>query len=544
MGIQKITGPEYNQWLTELKDKIRVRQLNAALKVNSEMICLYWDLGKAITEKVANSNWGEKIISQLAEDLKSEFRANNGFSRSNLFNICKFYKFYTNHSKLVQQPVGQLASDLTTSFIQQPVGLSPAMLGLIPWGHHIQIFTKCKSMEEALFYVQQTAAHNWARSLLIYHMDTDLYNKQGKVNNNFQTALPKPQSDLASDLLKNPYNFGFLMLSEDASERELENALINNLKKFLQELGHDFGFIDQQYHLQVSDQDYYIDLLFYHTALHCYFVIELKVNSFKPEYAGKMEFYITAIDKQLRKEGDNPTIGLLLCKDVDKIIVEYTLQSKSKPMGVAKYKYTHVVPDEWKEFLPNEDTIKEEFSKQISLPVKPVDEKMKRLKGLLEKISTEEADLSKNRNIIRNVFSNILQALIELINEKLIELEPLFNAITVDTWYNGKSHGDNMTETDLGNFLSKEGDIWSLGVQFNLDGFKKVGIKAFNIGYRLEINLDKYKYSIGLGTGNLWDERVYRQLHTTEELEVFAEKYIEKILDDINQRVEALVKNV
>lgn len=297
MGIQMITGPEYNQWLTELKDKIRTRQLNAALKVNSEMIGLYWDLGKAITEKVANSNWGDKIISQLAKDLKSDFKANNGLSISNLFYICKFYKFYEGNSKLVQQPVGLIASDPTTPLVQTPVGLFPAILGFIPWGHHIQIFSRCKSVEEAIFYIQQTATYNWARSVLNYHIDTDLYNRQGKVDNNFQTALPKPQSDLASDLLKNPYNFGFLMLSEDASERELENALINNLKKFLQELGHDFGFIAQQYHLQVSDQDYYIDLLFYHTALHCYFVIELKVNPFKPEYAGKMEFYITAIDK-------------------------------------------------------------------------------------------------------------------------------------------------------------------------------------------------------------------------------------------------------
>jgi predicted nuclease of restriction endonuclease-like (RecB) superfamily len=542
MGIQKITGPEYYQWLAELKDKIRTRQLNAALKVNSEMVGLYWDLGKAITEKVADSNWGEKIISQLAIDLKSEFKAYNGLSRSNLFYICKFYRFYTTNSKLVQQPVGLNTSDPTTLFVQQAVGLFPPVLGFIPWGHHIQIFTKCKYVEEALFYVKQTATHNWARSLLTYHIDTDLYNRKGKVDNNFQTTLPKPQSDLAYDLLKNAYNFEFLMLSKDASERELENALINNLKKFLQELGHDFGFIGQQYHLQVSDQDYYIDLLFYHTALHCYFVIELKVNAFKPEHAGKMEFYITAVDKQLKKEGDNPTIGLLLCKDVDKIIVEYTLLSKSKPMGVAKYKYTHVVPDEWKEFLPNEDAIKEEFSKQIVLPVKPIDEKMKRLKGLLEKITTEEADLQKTQDIIRDIFSNILQVLIELIKGKLIELEPLFNTITVDKWYNGKCHGANMTETDLENFLSKERDIWSLGIQFQLDGFKKGGIKAFNVGHRVEISLHKYKYSIGLGTGTIWDERVYRQLHTIKELEVFAEKYIEKILDDINERVEMLLK--
>jgi predicted nuclease of restriction endonuclease-like (RecB) superfamily len=191
-----------------------------------------------------------------------------------LFYICKFYKFYADYSK-VQHIVGLFPPDLYAPLVQQPVGLIPAVLGVIPWGHHIQIFTKCKSVEEALFYIQQTVAHNWARSLLIYQIETDLYNRQGKVASNFQTALPKPQSDLASDLLKNPYYFGFLTLPEDASERELENALINNLKKFLQELGPDFGFIGQQYQLQVSDQNYYIDLLFYHTALQIYCFIIL-----------------------------------------------------------------------------------------------------------------------------------------------------------------------------------------------------------------------------------------------------------------------------
>lgn len=212
-------------------------------------------------------------------------------------------------------------------------------------------------------------------------------------------------------------------------------------------------------------------------------------------------------------------------------------------MGIAKYKYTHTVPEEWKEFLPNEDAIKEEFSKQIDLPVKRLDEKMNRLKGLLEKITAEEADLRKTKDIVSNVFSNILQPLIELISEKLLEFEPLFNNISIDTWYNGKCHINRMTLSDIANFHSREGDIWSLGIQFNLDGFKKAGIKTFNVGYRVEIHLDTYKYSIGLGPGHLWDERVYRHLHTAEELEVFAEKYIEKVLDDINERVDALVKD-
>lgn len=528
--------------MAELKDKIRNRQLSAALKFNTEMIALYWDLGKAISEKIENSNWGEGIISQLAADLKSEFKGNSGFSRSNLFNIRKFYEFYIREFELVQQAVGLIEPIPSGPIIQRPVGQFPTILGAVPWGQHIQIFTKCKSVQEALFYIQQTTAHNWARPVLVYHIESKLFGRQAKALSNFALTLPKLQSDLAIELLKSPYNFGFLNLSAEVTERDFENALISNIKKFLQELGPAFAFVDQQYHLQVGDKDYYIDLLFYHTVLHCYLVIELKVNEFKPEYAGKMEFYITAIDRQLKTSNDNPTIGLLLCREVDKITVEYTLQNKSTPIGVAEYKYTHIVPEELKVYLPNEDIIREELSKKIESQARPIGEKMARLKDLLAKINAEEADLAKTSEIIKLVYSNIQVPLIELIKTRMLEFKPYFNNITIDYWYNERIHPGIMNEVDFANIILKEPDIWSLGFQFNMDGFKKAGIKAFNISYRLEIYLNKYKYSLGLGPGNLWDERVYRNFHAKEDLEKFADTYAEKILDDITQRMETLVQ--
>lgn len=294
----------------------------------------------------SQASWGDKIITQLAVDLSAEFSDAIGFSRSNLFNIRKFYRFYSTETQLVQHNFGLLEK-----------------LSLLPWGHHIQIFSKCKHVNEAIFYIQEAATHSWKRSVLIYKIESGLYFRQGKAHTNFDRVLPKTQSELAQEILKNPYNIGYLGLTNTASEKELENSILSHVKKFLLELGTGFAFYGQQFQLQISDRDYYIDLLFYHTRLHCYFVIELKVTEFEPEQACKLEFYITAIDELLKMPEDKPTIGLLLCKTADKVIVEYTLKTKTKPMGVAEYK--HVVPRKWKSELPDEKTLKDALEKNI-----------------------------------------------------------------------------------------------------------------------------------------------------------------------------------
>ena len=358
--------PGYNQWLAEIKSRIRDSQLKAALKVNAEMLLLYWELGKAITAKQAESDWGDKIITQLSNDLASEFPDIKGFSVTNLKYIRKWFLFY---SAIGQQAVDQLgkAEETRDSEIgQQLVDQSsqsekpfPNLLSLIPWGHHIQIITKTSNIDEALFYIQQTAVNNWSRNVLIHQIESGLYKRKGKAQNNFELTLPKHQSDLAREVLKNPYNLDFLSLGPESSERELEQALIANIKNFLLELGTGFSYLGQQYYLKVGEKDYYIDLLFYHTRLHCYVVVELKVTEFMPEFAGKLEFYLTAIDEQLKTEIDAPTIGLLLCKSVDKVVVEYSLRNKLKPMGVATYK--HALPKEFKNALPSEEQLKEQL---------------------------------------------------------------------------------------------------------------------------------------------------------------------------------------
>jgi predicted nuclease of restriction endonuclease-like (RecB) superfamily len=379
MTSKKITGQEYNQWLVLLKEKIRSSQLKAALIVNSELLSLYWDLGKAITEKETQASWGDKIIAQLSADLISEFPEIKGFSSTNLKYVRKWYQFYTT---IGQQAVDQL---------QYPENQFPKILGQIPWGHHIQIFTKTKTIDEALFYVQETAIYNWSRAVLMYHLESELYQQKGKSHNNFQMRLPQPQSDLANELIKNKYNLDFLGLSEEATERDMEISILANIKKFMLALGSGFAFIGQQYHLRIGEKDYYLDLLFYHVRLHCYFVIELKVTEFIPAHAGKLEFYITALDELVKMPEDHPTIGLLLCKTVDKITAEYSLKSKTKAMGLSEYR--HSLPDELKNDLPYLEALKEELQKEIKITPKPVDVKLDKIKGVVKKLNPTSSKL-------------------------------------------------------------------------------------------------------------------------------------------------------
>lgn len=341
----------YKDWLADIKARVRNAQIKAAVKVNTELLDLYWWLGGDIVEKQKKSKWGDGLLPRLSKDLMAEFSDMKGFSLSNLKYIKQWFLFYNQSAAIGQQAVGLIA--------QQVV----AQITRIPWGHNIAIISKCRSVEEALFYVQKTAVHNWSRSVLVHQMESGLYKREGKVIANFSLTLPKPQSDLARQTLKDPYIFDFLSMSADYNERDLEKGLIDHLTKFLLELGAGFAFIGRQVNIQVGSQEFFIDLLFYHARLHCYVVIELKTKDFEPGHAGQLNFYIKAVDTQLRKEGDQPTIGLLLCKNRDKLVAEYALSDIHKPIGVSEYKLTHSLPKNFKSSLPTIEEIEKEFSK-------------------------------------------------------------------------------------------------------------------------------------------------------------------------------------
>ena len=339
---------EYKEWILEIKNKIRSTQIKTAIAVNSALINFYWELGQMISEK--ESNWGNKVLETLSKDLQSEFPEMKGFSISNLNNCKRFYLYYSsNINQIRQQVVGELQLPEKQNFNK------------IPWGHNILIITKINNLEEAQFYINETIENNWSRDVLALQIKTDLFKRQGKSITNFKNTLPEPLSELAQQTLKDPYIFDFMTMSKPFYEKDIEKQLVAHVTKFLLELGKGFAFVGQQYQLEIAESDYYIDLLFYHIKLKCYVVIELKNTKFTPEYAGKLNFYLSAVDSLVKTEEDKPTIGILLCRDKNNIEAEFALRDINKPMGVSEFQFTEILPEELKSSLPTIQEIEEEL---------------------------------------------------------------------------------------------------------------------------------------------------------------------------------------
>ena len=336
---------EYKKFFVELKEKVKNSQLKAAVKVNYELLNLYWELGKKITEKQKEYSWGDSFISNLSNDLKKEFPDMKGFSVQNLKNIRYWYLFYAEYL-IGLQPVSQLKK------IENKIKS-------IPWGHNQRIMYKCKSVREAIFYVEKTIENGWSRTILEHQIDSKLYERLGSAISNFDSRLPKVQSELAKQTIKDPYNFDFLTLRDKYDERELEDALVKQITSFLLELGTGFSYIGRQVHLKVGDSDFYIDLLFYHVKLHCYVVVELKTEKFKPDFAGQLNFYVTAVNRDLKSQEDNQTIGILICKDKDNVVAEYSLANISQPIGISKYEISKLLEKEYKSSLPSIEEIEQ-----------------------------------------------------------------------------------------------------------------------------------------------------------------------------------------
>ena len=356
MSGDLLVDKQYKEWIGELKDKIRTTQIKAAISVNRELLGLYWDLGKDICEKQQQANWGEGFIDQLARDLSAAFPEIKGFSRTNIWYIRKWFLFYQS-LRIVPQVVGEMGNGVLDIGYEEVMSL----VVQIPWGHNREIISKCPDVREALFYVQETIRNNWSRAILLAQIESKLYERQGKAIHNFELTLPSPQADLARETLKNPYNFDFLTLGKAAHERDLEAALTAHIQKFLLELGQGFAYMGRQFPLNVGGDEFYLDLLFYHTRLHCYVIVELKTTEFKPEYAGKLNFYLNVVNAQLRHPQDQRSIGILLCKTANKVTVEYALENIASPLGVAEYEILNAIPDKLKGDLPSIEVLEQEL---------------------------------------------------------------------------------------------------------------------------------------------------------------------------------------
>ena len=327
----------YAEWLLDLKSRIHIAQQLAALAVNRELVLLYWQIGRDILARQAEQGWGAKVIERLAHDLREAFPEMKGFSPRNLKYMRAFAEAWPD-----------------AEFVQ-------AVLAQLPWYHQLALLDKLTSPEARRWYVSKAIEHNWSRNVLVMQIETRLRERNGAAVTNFDASLPKPQSDLARESLKDPYRFDFLGLTGEAQEREIEHALVKHVTDFLLELGAGFAFVGRQVLLDVGGEEFFIDLLFYHLKLRCYVVIELKAGKFKPEHLGQLGFYLTAVDRQVKSEHDNPSIGLLLCKSKNKVVAEYALGDKSQPMGIAEYKLLESLPKELQTSLPSIEQIENEL---------------------------------------------------------------------------------------------------------------------------------------------------------------------------------------
>lgn len=332
--MPKIIPQTYAELLTDIKSRIRTAQYAALKAVNQELISLYWDIGKTIVERQEGETWGKSVVEQLSKDLRVELPEHKGFSAQNLWFMRQFYLSYKDNAEILQQLVREIG-----------------------WSHNIAVMTKCEDAQEREFYVRMTRKFGWSRSVLIHRIENKDYERTLLSRTNFDQTVSEEHKNQAKLALKNEYLFDFLELGDEYSERQLETALITKVEKFLREMGGMFAFVGSQFRLQVSDKEYFIDLLLYHRALKSLVAIELKIGEFQPEYVGKMQFYLAVLNDKIKLADENPSIGIVLCKDKDKTIVEYALAQSESPIGVAKYELVSVLPEKLREQLPTPEQI-------------------------------------------------------------------------------------------------------------------------------------------------------------------------------------------
>lgn len=354
---------DYAEWIAELKHRYRSAQVKASVRVNVEKLLFNWELGRDLVQKKAEERWGAGVVEQVSLDLQREFPNAQGFSALNLWYMKRWYLFYNQtDTKLYQvgkeiqdRKLHRIGAEIDSQKLQQPVGEFPALFALVPWRHHVEIISKCKSVDEALFYMGKTIEQGMSRAALVNSIKANLYEHQGKILNNFAEHMPALQSKLVQEVLKENYDFGFATVKHEIyDEQELEEALSKSVTDLLLELGTGFAFIGRQKELIAGDTTRKIDLLFYHIRLRCYIVCELKAKSFEPEFAGKLNFYVNAVDDLLKADDDNPTIGLLICSDMNKADVQWSFRGISTPMGVATYNNVRI-----KDMLPTQEQLKE-----------------------------------------------------------------------------------------------------------------------------------------------------------------------------------------
>jgi predicted nuclease of restriction endonuclease-like (RecB) superfamily len=541
------TDKKYISLLAELKGKIRLARIEAVRAADERLLNLYWEIGNIILQQQKTEGWGTKVIKRLALDLQSEFPNVKGFSERNLVNMKVFASTYPDYPFL--HIGGRHTNIIETNAITQPVVaqlqpyedqsyiITQPVVAQIPWTLQLVILQKLKTDSERLFYIQKTLQNNWSKNVLKLQIESRLHERQGQTINNFTATLPSPQSDLARESFKNPYLFDFLGMYEQLQERELEKALIAHIKKFLLELGKGFAYVGNQYKIKVSESEYILDVLFFNFHLNCFVVFELKVGQFEPEFAGKLNFYINAVDKTIKGEHHQPTIGILLCKTPDKTVVEYALKGIDTPLGVSNYELSKALPKKFKTDLPSIEELEAEIDKEYEALKKPVDKKMEQVRLVMKKLKGSAVKEIKTTESIERVLNDIVLPLRDNLNKSLAEIAQDFDQVQTSIWTGGKCFSEDI---ELFTWLKQNKDTNDFKIEMALKGCKPAGTKAFNVWRDIVVNMHPYRYDVTLRLQNgevFLLEKLYHETPDQREMEMVVDKFVEEVLDDIMKRI-------
>ncbi len=538
---------KYSDILGSLKEKIKQARLKAVLAVNAELLGMYWEIGRVISANESQAGWGAKIIQRLATDLKLEFPDMKGFSERNLRYMREFHLAYPGFS-ILQHGAAKLETvqpeerrDIQIAANQEDIILQQAAAKL-PWGHHMVILDKAKEKAKRNFYVHKCFEDNWSRDVLALQIETKLHDRQGMSLNNFSDTLPKLQSDLAQATFKNPYIFDFLSATEEMQERDLENALIQHLKKFMLELGKGFAFIGNQFRLQVDGDEFILDLLFFNYMLDAFVLFELKLGEFEPEYAGKLNFYINAVDAELKGPNHKPTIGVLLCKTPNATVVKYALKGIDTPMGISEYQLAEALPQQLKGEIPSIAELEAEMDKEYAELKRPVDQKLDRVKAMMRDLQRQEVKEVRSPENVRRVFENVLLPLKEDILAAMADIASQFSGIETNLVFGSRGHA---TDEAARAYLEQQQEPSEFRLQVHLKGCIPAGTKAFDIYKDFTIKLENYRYLIGLGYDIQQEallESLYHELPNIQDKQGIVEAFTEAVLDDLEKRLTQILE--
>ncbi len=526
---------QYGELLHKLKEKIKTAQQKAILAVNNELLTVYWEIGNAIAEQEQQAGWGGKIVDKLAADLKAEFSEMKGLSPRNLRYMRDFALAYPAFLQQTAANSQSIEND-TTTILQQAAAK-------LPWGHHQVLLTKLKTIEERTFYIRKALENGWSRSILEHQIEGGLYKTQGALVNNFSSTMPAYQGELTTQVFKDPYIFDFVMLGEQAKERDLEDALMTHVTKVLLELGAGFAFMSRQKRFDAGGREFFVDLLFYHTKLRRHIIIELKIGEFEPEYVSKMNLYLGLADDQLRGEHDEPAIGLILCKTNNKIVAEYALRDTSKPIGIAEYKIAERLPENIRSELPSIEEIEQRVDDEIKEAQSPIDSRLQTIKEKIKSIKTDEIQTPATFEVLSQLYQNGLRVLFTELMEKVKIFEEDFYSKSFH-WHCSNKNFSKLEESDA--FWKTEENlknIFEFNFQIRFDGFKKAGTEYCNSSHTLTFRIDTYHYGFTLVNYNNQQpflKKLYHQPLLLDERHQIADIIMNTIMDDIERFLERI----